>query len=41
MFNWCITTGLESWGQTWPVIREYIRERKKTLIHWLNKRSKK
>ena len=32
-FNYAITCCLESWGIHWPVIREYIRERKRILVH--------
>lgn len=27
-FNWSITTSLESWGFSWPVVQQYISLRK-------------
>jgi len=36
-FNWSITTGLQSWGRHWPVVREYIASRATMLKHWVPK----
>jgi hypothetical protein len=33
-FNWSVTTGLQSWAQSWPVVREYIASRIQTIPHW-------
>lgn len=35
MFNWCITTSIESWGFSTPGIVEYLRLRKRDLDHTL------
>jgi hypothetical protein len=40
LHRWSITTGLESWGFSWPVIKKLIEERKKILSHWIPKNKK-
>jgi hypothetical protein len=38
LHRWSITTGLESWGYSWPIVKDIINLRKKLLAHWTPKR---